>query len=374
MPWTLLPGAEPPVVVPVHNLGAGGNTPPFWLPPPRGLGWRHAMFNAFFLGNGYQASMLGDVRAWVDSGAFLFLEAPQRRLAGLHGNGAGQRPPRRLPRGWSEDLVEEVLRRQERFGADVAFTLDYPLPPGSQVDPGCCPGEVAERIRLTARAAALAYQLRSRSGMRLLIVLQYNGAEALRRLLELLDRELREHAGTGLDGVDGYAVGGLVPHSAKWWLLAQRLQEARRLLGWGTWIHLLGVASPRNTALLYTAGADSMDSKTYIIAAAKRLYYQPSGARPARISLRETSPAQKPPCRCPGCARHQTLQEMRANTQSIALHNLSIALEAAREAREACRDGRLYELLKSQAKDNPRIRKALGYITEPRPCKGVRHV
>ena len=73
-----------PIVVPVHNLGAGGNTPPFWLPPPRGLGWRHVMFNAYFLGDGHRVSLLGDVTAWVDSGGFLFLETPQRRLAGLH--------------------------------------------------------------------------------------------------------------------------------------------------------------------------------------------------------------------------------------------------------------------------------------------------
>ncbi|ALL01411.1 tRNA-guanine family transglycosylase [Pyrodictium delaneyi] len=365
---SLLPGAEPPVIVPVHNLGAGGNTPPFWLPPPRGLGWRHAMFNAFFLGDGHRVSALGSLYAWVDSGAFLFLEAPQRRLAGLHrrrredGRGGG------APSGWSEDLVEEVLRRQERFGASVAFTLDYPLPPRSQVDPGCCPGTVAERIRLTARAAALAYQLRRRSGIRLLVVLQYNSPEALQRLLATLERELHEHAGMGLGDVDGYAVGGLVPHSAKWWLLAQRLQQARRLLGWGTWIHLLGVASPRNTALLYAAGADSMDSKTYIIAAAKRLYYQPNGAKPARISLREADPSQKPLCTCPGCTRHQTLQEMRHDTQSIALHNLSITLQAAAEARQACTQGELHNLLKNQARSDPRLRKALSHIHEPRPC------
>ncbi len=44
----LLPGVGAPVPVLVHNLGAGGNTPPFWLPRPHGLGWGHALFNAYF--------------------------------------------------------------------------------------------------------------------------------------------------------------------------------------------------------------------------------------------------------------------------------------------------------------------------------------
>lgn len=102
-----------PLVVSVHNLGAGGNTPPFWQCPPKGLGWRHVLFNAFFLGDGHRASMVGDIVAWVDSGGFLFLEAPRRRLAGVHGK-SGKR--RIHAYSWDEDLVELVLRRQEAFG------------------------------------------------------------------------------------------------------------------------------------------------------------------------------------------------------------------------------------------------------------------
>jgi len=87
---------------------------------------------------------------------------------------------------WGEELVEAVLRRQERFGANIAFTPDYPLPPRSHLDPNCCPAEVLRRVRLTALGAALAYQLRRRGSMKLLIVLQYNSLQTLQKLLEQL--------------------------------------------------------------------------------------------------------------------------------------------------------------------------------------------
>lgn len=363
MPGLRVEAGEGPLPVLVHNLGAGGNTPPFWLPEPRGIGWRHALFNAYFLGRGRSVSSLeaGGPSAWVDSGGFLFLEAPQRRLAGLHGHKGGGAPVE-----WSEELVAEVLRRQEGFGAEVAFTLDHPLPPRSQVEPGCCPGELGERLRRTAAAAGIAYQLRTRASMRLLVVLQYNGLEALRRLLALLSRELRERAGLRLDEADGFAVGGLVPHSGKWWLLARRLQEARRLLGWEPWLHLLGVASPHNVALLYAAGADSMDSKTYIIAAAKRLYYQPPGARPARLDLRAAEAL--PPS--PLLGENPSPQELRRDTRLLALHNAAVLLLAARTAGENHREGRLMGYLRGLAEASPRLRRALGEIATPRPPGG----
>ncbi len=358
-----------PLVLPVHNLGAGGNTPPYWLPPPRGLGWPYALFNAFFLRPGHSASMLHPgIRAWVDSGGFLYLEAPQRRLAGLHAAGRRLASRPALIPGREEwlGLAEEVLRRQEGFGAEAAFTLDAPLPPGAQLDPGCCPGAVAERLRLTAEAAALAYQLRARRSMRLLVVLHHNGPETLRRLLDTLSRRLRERAGMSLDEVDGYALGGLVPHSGKLWLLARRLQETRRLIGWDKWLHILGVASPHNIPLLYAAGADSMDSKTYIIAAAKRLYYQPPGAKPARIDLRNADGA-KPSCTCPACSTAETLSELRSDTKRLALHNLHATLEAAHQAAKAHEENRLHQLLRQLARSNPRLAKALREIRETRP-------
>lgn len=101
----------------------------------------------------------------------------------------------------------------------MAFTLDYPLPQEAYHRPGCCPSIVLRRLRESAWAAGLAYQLRSRNSMKLLVVLHYDSIEPLCFLLEALKQELRERADIGLEDVDGYAVGGLVSAVSSWSLL-----------------------------------------------------------------------------------------------------------------------------------------------------------
>ncbi|WP_244403887.1 hypothetical protein [Pyrolobus fumarii] len=351
-------GSVRPVIVPVHNLGAGGNTPPYWRPPPEGLGHHHAMVNAYFLRPHHRKDTHLDpsVTAWVDSGGFLYIRDKTRLLAGRHGAGRGPRSPGEP----GEELVEAILRRQEGFGADYAFTLDYPLH-------GAMDGEVLNRLRVTARNAALAYQLRTRRSMKLLIVLHYRDASELRALLEMLAVELRERAGLRLDEVDGFAVGGLVPHRGNPAYITERLLEARSALPRGAWLHVLGVASPVNIPLLYAAGGDSMDSKTFIIAAAKRLWYTPpehylAGRLPARIEARGSRLKPSEYCTCPACTRFDTLDEMRWDTKALALHNLHVTLEAARLAAQDT-----INMLKRLAKNNPRITRAVEKLV------GARH-
>ena len=341
-------GVGRPLVVPVHNLGAGGNQPPHWEPPPHGLSWPHVMVNAYFLRRHHrkESHLSPRVVAWVDSGGFLYIRDKTRELAGRHGTGRGAREPDRSPE--DEGLVEEVLRRQEGFGADYAFTLDYPLHGAD--------GDALHRLRVTARNAAIAYQLRTRRSMRLLVVLHYRSAAELRLLLRLLSSELRARAGLRLDEVDGFAVGGLVPYRGKPLYIAERLREARRLLPRGAWLHVLGVASPVNIPLLYAAGADSMDSKTFIIAAAKRLWYAPpdaylGGRLPARIEARGSRLRPHEHCACPVCSRYDTLDEMADEPRALALHNLWVTLRAARLAADEPE-----ETLRRLAERNPRMR------------------
>jgi len=57
------------------------------------------MFNAYFLRDGHRASALGDVVAWVDSGGFLFLEAPRGGLPAYTATEEGAQGPSRWARG-----------------------------------------------------------------------------------------------------------------------------------------------------------------------------------------------------------------------------------------------------------------------------------
>ncbi len=344
---------EKPIVVPVHNLGAGGNTPPYWERPPHGLGHPHAMFNAYFLREHYRRDDVGEsLVAWVDSGGFLYIRDKTRLLAGRHGR--RQARIESLPEP-GEALVEAVLKRQEAFGAHVAFTLDYPLH-------GADGSEVLKRLRITALNAALAYQLRRRSSMLLMVVLQYRNRMELSTLLSLLKEFLRDYASMRLEDVDGFAIGGLVPYRGNLSYLVARVLEARLSLPRGTWIHVLGVASPVNIPLLYAAGADSLDSKTYIIAAAKRLWYTPlhlyMRGWPARIEVRSGARLPLEGCKCIACSRAGSPDDLRRDTRLLALHNLHVTLEAARAARE-----KTLEVLDGLAARNPRAARAARLVT-----------
>jgi len=156
-----------PSVFPVHNLGAGGNTPRYWeahLSYPGYPRMNLVMVNAyFFLGRRPPRvpEVLGDVVAVADSGGYLFIADRAKMLA------SKRREARRREIGPRDQ--EEVLRVQKMLGVHAAFTLDYPLGPDLMRRPD--EREVLRRLRVTAENAALA--LSEADGLPLLVPRPY---------------------------------------------------------------------------------------------------------------------------------------------------------------------------------------------------------
>lgn len=152
----------------------------------------------------------------------------------------------------------EVLELQERI-ADIAFTLDFPIPPGTEAT------EALRRQQLTIANAHWALRNRRRRDLLLYAVVQAWDAESARGCA-------RSYAGAGFDGV---AIGGLVPRSRDTELVTRIIEAVQEEVS-GLPIHVFGLGKPETIARLFEAGVDSVDSSAYVqMAAEGRLWSNP---------------------------------------------------------------------------------------------------
>lgn len=152
----------------------------------------------------------------------------------------------------------DVLELQEKI-ADVAFSLDFPIPPGTD------PKEARKRQKLTIANAHWALANRRRKDLRLYAVVQAWDAESARSCA-------REYAHAGFDGV---AIGGLVPRSRDIDLVASIVEAVKNEIG-ELPVHVFGLGKPETVERLFRCGVDSVDSSSYVkMAADGMLWGQP---------------------------------------------------------------------------------------------------
>lgn len=143
-----------------------------------------------------------------------------------------------------------VLDFQERY-ADVAFTLDFPIPPDMSRE------EADRRMRLTVANAIWATENRRRRDLRLFACIQGLDAEDyLTVTKELVRFEF-----------DGFAIGGLVPRNRDKNLIEKVVKGVLELIG-GRPLHVFGLGKPETTEWLFNLGVDSVDSSSYVKLAA----------------------------------------------------------------------------------------------------------
>lgn len=143
-----------------------------------------------------------------------------------------------------------VLDFQEMH-ADVAFTLDFPVPPAMDRV------EADRRMRLTMSNAIWAFENQRRKDLKLFASIQgLNAKDYLR-----VTRELSSH------GFDGFAIGGLVPRARDEKLIKTVVRGVRELIG-DRPLHVFGLGKPETTRRLFELGVDSVDSSSYVRLAA----------------------------------------------------------------------------------------------------------
>lgn len=182
----------------------------------------------------------------IDSGGFAALFDGSRILE-EHGLGIleinmGEAPERLTPM--------DVLEFQEQK-ADVAFTLDFPIPPGTDLE------DAKSRQRLSVANAVWAIRNRRRKEMCLYGCIQAWDEESA----SICARQLSDHP------FDGFAIGGLVPRARNMDLIESIVSAVMAEID-GRPLHVFGLGKPETTQRLFAMGVDSVDSSSYVKLAA----------------------------------------------------------------------------------------------------------
>jgi helicase len=198
----------------------------------------------------------------VDSGGFASL-FERARVVEINGLGAIE-----INVEEEVDRIEprEVLEFQERV-ADVAFTLDFPIPPGMERE------EAERRLDLTIRNALWAAENRRRRDLPLYAVVQGLELEDYVRCADAF-RTVR---------FDGIAIGGLVPRIRNERLIFDLISAVRAVQPMLP-LHVFGLGKPSLVARLFKAGVDSVDSSAYVKLAAEGKIWGQEAAPPGALA------------------------------------------------------------------------------------------
>ena len=152
--------------------------------------------------------------------------------------------------GGEQITPSSVLEFQEK-AADVAFTLDFPIPDHLAETEGPL------RQKLTIHNALWALRNRRRRDLPLYACVQGWDRESFVRCA-------RAYVGAGFEGI---AIGGLVPRARDHALITDVVREIRALFPEQP-LHAFGIGQPPLVRELFTLGLDSVDSSAYVKMAA----------------------------------------------------------------------------------------------------------
>jgi tRNA-guanine family transglycosylase len=183
----------------------------------------------------------------IDSGGFisLFKNARTEERDGMGVTIVEQ------PDGTEEVLDPLTVLEFQEEKADVAFTLDFPIPPKMDLD------EARKRQDLTIKNAVWALRNRRRKDLVLYACIQAWDVDSARACAEA-------YAGLAFDGI---AIGGLATRSRDMGFVLG-IVEAVRSIEPDKPLHIFGLGKPETVRELFAAGVDSIDSSAYVKAAA----------------------------------------------------------------------------------------------------------
>ena len=144
----------------------------------------------------------------------------------------------------------DVLDFQEKY-ANVAFTLDFPIPPKTEIK------EARLRQKLTIINSIWALENRRRKDMLLYAVIQGWDTKSIRNCAKQYQDKT----------FDGVALGGMVPRARNREFVLECVKTVREILP-NLPLHVFGMGNPDFLPELYLAGVNSTDSSSYVKAAA----------------------------------------------------------------------------------------------------------
>lgn len=229
----------------------------------------------------------------------------------------------------------EILDFQFAIQSDICVPLDIPTPPDVTWE------RAASELKETERRLDEAVKNRGSS----LLAGPIQGSTY---------PDLREAAGRFLrdKGFDVYPVGGVVPlmETYRFGDLVEVVTAAKKGLGSGAPVHLLGAGHPMVFALAAAMGCDLFDSAAYALYAREGRYLTARGT----WKLEEMRYL---PCSCPVCQGHnqEELTESPERVKLLAKHNLYVSLQEINLVKQCIREGSLWELLETRCRSHPRM-------------------
>lgn len=319
---------ETPAFFPVHNGGksAEGNTPRYWEAIPE---MNTMMINAYSILSSSLYEKMGDGglhKKFSQNGVF-FVDS-----------GGFQQKSRNI----TLDPIE-MLRVQEKVGADIAATLDLPV-----FTEDCIYNQNhADFVKKSVKNALIALENREREEMLIYASLQGNDPGMMVSTIDYLMKK---------GNFDGFAIGGCIPKRSRYHEIINLIHAVRRRIGYRP-LHVFGLGGPAMIPLMVYMGADTFDSSAFIKAGSKRLYFMPERGT---IQFSDIPETQYLPCVCPVCSRH-TYNEVRSERKLIAMHNLWMITHEIRKLKVAIEENEVEQYLEKRLKNNPAIYDAFRY-------------
>jgi len=237
----------------------------------------------------------------------------------------------------------EILKIQERLGADIASTLDMPI----LVKDNITENLHSEYVKKTIQNALICLKNREREDMRLYAVIHGNDLRVMTNMIDYLKRK---------GDFDGFAIGGLIFKRSNFRELIDLIIAIRKRVGEKP-IHVFGLGGPLMIPLLTYLGADTFDSSSFLSAGSHRVYFAPELGS---IEFCEMPQITMLPCVCPVCSRN-TFEQVRSQRRLIGMHNLWMISYEMRKLKMHIGEGDLESYLDYRFTNNPLIKIAFKY-------------
>jgi tRNA-guanine family transglycosylase len=278
---------------------------------------------------------------------------------------------------------EGILSLQLRYGADLAASLDYPLPPNTP------PREEQERARRSLNnALRMLSLLHDVPNLRRPFPYLAVHGQTPASIGSYVQRLLKRIHGAGIDDPFGLAIGSLVPRRSNYETIVALVHGAVEAVGGNPWfdpstipIHVFGVSGDMIPVLVYL-GVDTFDSSSHVQSARALGYYDPDTWRP--VVFHELT---KIGCSCGACQEieRQGLRNLQRILRAqgfvphhnkrtgedllksevyalIARHNLLLQVDELEETKRAIFDGNLIEHLVRAGSARQRTESMLTYL------------